>query len=973
MTTAAQQALWANQVMRDCLLEAGEDVNAALVAAEHILAVQPTPLPDDPPISAYFSDDIANHRAQVILNKALRAAKKLSAAARIDLEKALAKAPTDNGIAILEFIEKYRMQLATLLTATQLAAVLEGAREVAIKVKQLEDDAEQLGEAPLPTFPAEETIHLHTIEAAAKALAEKNVLTRQEYDALDAAARTKAFTVAGVDAQETLTKIRDALAENVKEGVGYASFRKKVLEAVDEGTFLSDAHQETVFRTNVQSAFSDGQMSLLSNPLVRSGFPYSAYDSIHDNRVRKEHLALDTLGIDGSNIYRTDDPVFQMFRPPWDFNCRCSWTPMTVQQAAERGIAEAKEWLSSGLEPAKPAFVSPPPFAPPPGFQRALGAAPLSIRLSLTPLRAYGAFPEPSRIPTEVSREEYPRNHSNQFVDKYDIVAAANDHTVLEELQQTVPEDQWWKLEKCVALLVSGGTVHHPDEPSGLGVDIDGRIPYPEWDDYAWRLAEREDWVARDNSRTERRKLLDKVIKSLRANTSKFGLDEVDVFLKEAGADNSELRLLARARYKVEVRGDSAEELEDVYESVVEAIYQRIEQEEAADIEPDAPEEPTSQAFAVDVQGHTHRGKGSEQGGQFTAKGVGEGDITSSRSMSRRRRVAQHGTVSGKPPSKHIPQGKSTIYEGLAPTTNQQKVNNAAPTDPSAFWAAGKVAPPLPPGTSSVINIAINQSAVAQSQLPQMSVRPQPPPSDTDDDLQKIATELASAPITSLKPVGTIGKELNGSYDVTVGGLRAMWKPADEEERSRSVGRIGAVKGTFYKREAATYSVAKVLNLTHLVPVTVEKDYNGRVGSVQHWKEDAQAAKFVLDKYDGDEDLSLSAAFDFLICNTDRHEGNWMVGNADGKLTLIDHGLNFPTNELDHFDSELFARAMRKKMPVPDVVNSWDEGKILAELEAHGIEEDARNQVAERLSYLKIAASSKRTFRDLKDDHIGYF
>src|SRR5207248_2634439 len=119
------------------------------------------------------------------------------------------------------------------------------------------------------------------------------------YDALDAAARTKAITVANVSAEETLTKIRDSLAENVREGADYEAWRKKVMADVDEGTFLSEPHMETVFRTNIQTAFSDGQMAVLSHPLVRSGFPYSAYDAIHDDRVRKNHLALEKLGIDG--------------------------------------------------------------------------------------------------------------------------------------------------------------------------------------------------------------------------------------------------------------------------------------------------------------------------------------------------------------------------------------------------------------------------------------------------------------------------------------------------------------------------------------------------------------------------------------------------------------------------------------------------------------------------------------------------
>jgi len=461
-------ALWANSVVRHCLRESDGDVEAALSAANYIVSTQP--MPDeveieqdavdengDPPLpvdvallDAPFAFDIHNRRAQGILNRSLQAAKGIGTTARKDLEAALKKSAKDSGTAILKFIDKYRLQLAKLLSTTQLASLLEGAREVAAKVPtlaifpgavpppptlepqkavELINHLSQLtGEArakaiydlpanqqtyaqqalaakeaggpivppkftpPEPPPGAPESIHFPIIDEAVKELSEKNVMTRERFDALDAAARAKAFTVANVEAEETLTKIRDSLAENIREGADYETWKQKVLTDMDQGTFLSEGHQETVFRTNVQGAFSDGQMVVLNHPLVRSGFPYSAYDAIHDSRVRETHLALEKHGIGGTNVYRNDDPVFQTFRPPWDYNDRCSWTPMTVRQASEVGIKEAQQWLDTGVEPTEKAFVKMPPFEPPPGFQRAVTSAPLSIRLSLQPIVVFLAF-----------------------------------------------------------------------------------------------------------------------------------------------------------------------------------------------------------------------------------------------------------------------------------------------------------------------------------------------------------------------------------------------------------------------------------------------------------------------------------------------------------------------------------------------------------------------------------------------------
>lgn len=396
-------------------------------------------------IDAFLAHDVHNRREQGILNKSIKAAKELGAAARRGLVAALKSDQSGVGEAVMKWLETYRLQLAKLLSATQLASLLEGAREVAAKVPtvatfpgavppppSLEPQeatalvdrlaamdaqsraeavyalpadqhvyvqqalaAKDAGGAP-PTFaptppPAgsPEEIHFPTIDEAVKQLVAKNVMTRDQFDELDAATRAKAFTVANVDAQETLEKIRDSLAENIREGADYETWKQKVVADVEPDTFLSEGHQETVFRTAVQTQFSDGQQTILNHPFVRSGFPYSTIDPIDDDRVEDTHLAMRTNGIGGTNVYRIDDPVFQLFRPPWRWSCRCGWTPLTVRQAAEAGIAEAQTWLETGVEPSPPAFVKMPDFQPPPGFRRAVASAPMSVRLSMESIATF--------------------------------------------------------------------------------------------------------------------------------------------------------------------------------------------------------------------------------------------------------------------------------------------------------------------------------------------------------------------------------------------------------------------------------------------------------------------------------------------------------------------------------------------------------------------------------------------------------
>lgn len=663
--TPAQTTLYAGEILLACLQEAGDDVEAGFEAAEYILNTQPipdsvpSPAPnpvssEEPSISAFFAHDIHNRRAQGVLNRSLKVVKGLSTAARKDLASILKRGEKDSGEAILNFIDKYRTQLAKLLSSTQLAALLEGAREVATTIPTLvqfpgaapfppslepkeaitlvnrleeltgEARAEKLYNLPVdqqtyvqqaliakeasppivpprftppePPSDAPEAIHFPVIDEAVKQLAEKNVMTREKFDALDAASRAKAFTVANVSAEETLTKIRDSLAENIREGVDYETWKEKILQDVDSGTFLSEAHQENIFRTAIQTQFSDGQETVLSHPLVRSGFPYRARDAIHDERVRENHIALEKLGIQGTNIYRANDPVWQLFRVPWDYNDRCSDSPMTVRQAAEAGIEEAQQWLETGVEPYPPAHVPMPSFQPPPGFRRAVAAAPLSIQLSMSSLLTFSPpdkpssdGPPPTVFPTD--REEYPRNSSNQFVNKYLIAAVSLDPDIAQKLREELPDDQRWKLDRAIAHLQSGGILYHPEEPLGMAIDRYGVIADHNWASYNRRMLEYKGWETRRSVLDEHRKNTDRAVEAVRA--SAIDLDKADNYLTLAGATRPEMRAISRMRHLVGVGKRDQDSLEELYESTAEAIHRRLDIGYDMDPEPERPEEPT--------------------------------------------------------------------------------------------------------------------------------------------------------------------------------------------------------------------------------------------------------------------------------------------------------------------------------------------------------------------------------------------
>lgn len=166
-------------------------------------------------------------------------------------------------------------------------------------------------------------------------------------------ARAGAFAVTGDLAAEAVETLRTRLTEVLDRGGTEDDFAAAVKSLAEEGP-LSEARLKQIFRTNVSTALSNGQHAAANSYLVADAFPYRRYFATTDARVRPEHIALEHLGLNSTSVYRADDPVWIEFEPPFDFGCRCHWTPYTVEMAATAGVQEAKDWLARAKEYAGP-------------------------------------------------------------------------------------------------------------------------------------------------------------------------------------------------------------------------------------------------------------------------------------------------------------------------------------------------------------------------------------------------------------------------------------------------------------------------------------------------------------------------------------------------------------------------------------------------------------------------------------------
>jgi SPP1 gp7 family putative phage head morphogenesis protein len=126
--------------------------------------------------------------------------------------------------------------------------------------------------------------------------------------------RKKSLTIAGIENDELLKAVQARLVLAAKEGKTYSEFETEVDQVFESFGVepLRARHIQTVFRTNLYSAYSIGQLEQVS--LMKESFPLWRYVAVLDSATRPDHRALN------GKIFRVGDGPY----PPIDYNCRCS-------------------------------------------------------------------------------------------------------------------------------------------------------------------------------------------------------------------------------------------------------------------------------------------------------------------------------------------------------------------------------------------------------------------------------------------------------------------------------------------------------------------------------------------------------------------------------------------------------------------------------------------------------------------------
>lgn len=178
--------------------------------------------------------------------------------------------------------------------------------------------------------------------AAVRFLRDKKPTPREVFDTMKVEERAAAFTASRIAKLEALQDVLDRLVDAAQVG---KTLREFIKELEGQGLGLSQAHAETVFRTNLQSAFGRGRYEQGHDPAIGRIFKGWRYRTVGDERVREAHALLD------GSVFEKDahSEVF----PPWGFNCRCAAEWITRREWERDGLtsdtlpAEVQDELGS--------------------------------------------------------------------------------------------------------------------------------------------------------------------------------------------------------------------------------------------------------------------------------------------------------------------------------------------------------------------------------------------------------------------------------------------------------------------------------------------------------------------------------------------------------------------------------------------------------------------------------------------------
>ncbi|ATF93673.1 phage head morphogenesis protein [Cedecea neteri] len=184
-------------------------------------------------------------------------------------------------------------------------------------------------------------------EAAIRYFEGKHLTPTFSWKDLEDEAHAVQFTVAGILKLDVLNDIHQGLTQAMANGTTLTQFHNDLEPLLQRKGWLgrglvADEHGElagkklmpyrldTIFRTNIQSAYAAGRYQQQMRTVTER--PYWEYNAVMDNRTRPMHASLN------GRVFAADDPIWQSIYPPNGYRCRCWIRALTRAQMKNHPI-----------------------------------------------------------------------------------------------------------------------------------------------------------------------------------------------------------------------------------------------------------------------------------------------------------------------------------------------------------------------------------------------------------------------------------------------------------------------------------------------------------------------------------------------------------------------------------------------------------------------------------------------------------
>jgi len=125
-----------------------------------------------------------------------------------------------------------------------------------------------------------------------------------------------------------LQRVQKTISDFAARGESTASVRVKLAAIGD----FTKSYAETIYRTNLATAFTAGRMKQMQDRDVQDVAPAFEFVTAKDSDVRANHRA--TQGL----IARVDSPAWDQYAPPLGFNCRCDLRVVDRYELKDKGL-----------------------------------------------------------------------------------------------------------------------------------------------------------------------------------------------------------------------------------------------------------------------------------------------------------------------------------------------------------------------------------------------------------------------------------------------------------------------------------------------------------------------------------------------------------------------------------------------------------------------------------------------------------